>query len=115
MRSKGSFASILAIGALVILVAAPSAAGQAALDQYIPKGNPAGGDKGGGSLDNPVIPSAPNGGERAHKRPLERLPDRVRAAGHPLSRPCVVPAPAGKPCPPPTRPFSAKATPPRTL
>ncbi len=51
----------------MILVAAPNAAGQAALDQYIPTGNPAGGDKGGGSLDSPVIPQGPTEVERAHK------------------------------------------------
>jgi hypothetical protein len=51
---------ILAIGLLGILVAAPSAAGQAAVDQYVPRGNPAGGPHGGGTLDNPygTSPSA---------------------------------------------------------
>ena len=34
---------MLAIGLLGILVTAPSAAGQAAIDQYVPQGNPAGG------------------------------------------------------------------------
>lgn len=65
-RVLGRLAPILAIGAVVILVAAPSASGQAAIDQYIPKGNPAGGNKGGGSLDSPVAPQAPNG-RGAHK------------------------------------------------
>jgi hypothetical protein len=66
-KGKGRLASILGIGALMILVAAPNAAGQAALDQYVPTGNPAGGNKGGGSLDSPVTPQALNGGGRAHK------------------------------------------------
>ena len=61
-RVLGRFAPIVAIGAVVILVAAPSASGQSALDQYVPKGNPAGGDRGAGSLDGPVVPQAPNGG-----------------------------------------------------
>jgi hypothetical protein len=65
-RGLGRFAPIFAVGAVVILAAAPSASGQSALDQYIPKGNPAGGDKGGGSLDSPVAPQASNGGG-AHK------------------------------------------------
>jgi hypothetical protein len=69
----------------VILVAAPNAAGQAALDQYIPKGNPAGGDKGGGSLDNPVIPPAPNGGERAHKRISDIGPGTDKGGKLPLT------------------------------
>jgi hypothetical protein len=60
-RATGRAAPIIAIAAAVILVAAPSASGQAALDQYIPKGNPAGGNKGGGSLDSPVAPQAPDG------------------------------------------------------
>ncbi len=61
-RGKGRFAPILAIAAAVTLVAAPGASGQAALNQYLPKGNPAGGSKGGGSLDSPVNPQAPYGG-----------------------------------------------------
>jgi hypothetical protein len=58
-RALLRIAPILAIGLLGILVAAPSAAGQAALEQYVPKGNPAGGPHGGGTLDNPYpIPAA---------------------------------------------------------
>jgi hypothetical protein len=65
-RGYGRFAPIVAIGAVVILVAAPNASGQSALDQYVPTGNPAGGNKGGGSLDSPVIPQAPGGASAAH-------------------------------------------------
>jgi hypothetical protein len=61
-RFNGRFALILAIGAVVILVVAPTASGQAAFDQYVPKGNPAGGNKGGGSLDSPFAPRGTNGG-----------------------------------------------------
>ncbi len=46
----------------MILVAAPNASGQAALDQYLPKGNPTGANKGGGSLDSPVPPQGTDGG-----------------------------------------------------
>jgi hypothetical protein len=66
-RGFGRLASILAIGAVVILVAAPLASGQSALDQYVPTGNPAGGNKGGGSLDSPVVPQAPGEKSAAHK------------------------------------------------
>jgi len=60
-------APILAIGLLGILVAAPSAAGQAALDQYVPKGNPHGGTRGAGTLDNPYsTPASPTGASQ-HK------------------------------------------------
>ena len=69
-RGIGRFASILVIGAVGILVAAPVASGQAALDQYIPKGNPAGGNTGGGTLDSPVAPQAPSGGS-SHKLPSD--------------------------------------------
>jgi hypothetical protein len=78
-------ASILGIGALVILVAAPNAAGQAALDQYIPKGNPAGGDKGGGSLDSPVIPQGPNGAAAHHKVPRDNGPGTDKGGRLPLT------------------------------
>jgi hypothetical protein len=50
-------APIAAIGLIGILVAAPSASGQAAIDQYVPQGNPAGGSGGAsgslGSLGTP--------------------------------------------------------------
>jgi hypothetical protein len=52
-------ATILAVGLLGILVAAPHAAGQAALKQYTPNGNPARGDRdAGGSLATPIAPSS---------------------------------------------------------
>jgi hypothetical protein len=50
-------APIAAVALLGILVVAPSASGQAAIDQYVPQGNPAGaaggaGGSGGGTLGN---------------------------------------------------------------
>jgi hypothetical protein len=60
-REMGRPAPILAIGLVGILVAAPSASGQAALDQYVPQGNPAGGPKGAGSLANPITAQNPSG------------------------------------------------------
>ena len=62
MRDMGRLAPILAIGLVGILVAAPSASGQAALDQYVPQGNPAGGTEGAGSLANPLTSQTPRGG-----------------------------------------------------
>jgi hypothetical protein len=61
-RIVGRFAPILVIGAVGILVAAPTASGQAALDQYVPKGDPAGGSHDAGSLDNPIVVQFPNEG-----------------------------------------------------
>jgi hypothetical protein len=66
MRKKGRLAPILAIGVVVILVVAPNASGQAALDQYVPQGNPAGGTRGAGSLANPITSEAPSSGN-GHK------------------------------------------------
>ncbi|HEX3562678.1 MAG TPA: hypothetical protein VHU24_07550 [Solirubrobacterales bacterium] len=66
-RVTGRSAPILAIGLVGILVAAPSASGQSAVDQYLPEGNPAGGSGGaGGTLANPVITSGGNA-PRANK------------------------------------------------
>src|SRR3954447_2939610 len=61
-RSLGRFTPVLAIGLLGILVAAPNASAQAALDQYIPQGNPAGGSHGAGSLASPITSQSPSGG-----------------------------------------------------
>jgi hypothetical protein len=61
MRKMGRLAPILVIGLVGILVAAPSASGQAALDQYVPQGNPAGGTEGAGSLLNPLTSQSPHG------------------------------------------------------
>jgi hypothetical protein len=66
MRKVGRSAPILVIGLVGILVAAPNASGQAALDQYVPQGNPAGGSKGAGSLANPITSQTPSGGN-GHK------------------------------------------------
>jgi hypothetical protein len=57
---------ILVAGLLGIAIAAPSAAGQAAIDQYVPKGDPAGGSGGAGTLDSPI--STPgSSGTSSHK------------------------------------------------
>lgn len=60
-RVAGRWVPILAVGLIGSLVAAPSALGQSAVDQYFPQGNPAGGSGGaGGTLANPVITSGGN-------------------------------------------------------
>jgi hypothetical protein len=71
MRSSLKMVPILAIGLFVMLVAAPGAAAQAALDQYIPKGNPAGGSHGAGTLNSPISPKAA-GTSAAHKLVSDR-------------------------------------------
>jgi hypothetical protein len=59
-------APVLAIGLLGILVVAPNAAGQAALKQYVPVGNPAGGNgRSGGSLANPIATQPPAPGAKS--------------------------------------------------
>jgi hypothetical protein len=62
-RGLLKMAPIAAVGLLGILIAAPSASGQAAIDQYVPQGNPAGGA--GGAIapsDNLGGPSGTGGG-----------------------------------------------------
>jgi PPE-repeat protein len=56
-------APIAAVGLLGILIAAPAASGQAAIDQYVPQGNPAGGTGGGtiGSSGGLQTPGAVTG------------------------------------------------------
>jgi hypothetical protein len=52
----------VAIGLLGILFAAPSASGQAAIDQYIPQGNPAAGSGGTGTaVGDPLDTLGPGG------------------------------------------------------
>lgn len=50
-QTMRKMAPIMTISLLGILVAAPAAQGQAALDQYVPRGNPAGGSGDGPSSD----------------------------------------------------------------
>jgi hypothetical protein len=57
-RRMVRMAPVLAVGMLGILIAAPNAAGQAAIDQYIPKGDPAG-TGGGGSIATPYGTQGP--------------------------------------------------------
>jgi hypothetical protein len=52
---------VMAIGLLGILVAAPSASGQAAIDQYVPQANPAGGSV--GSARGPTDTLGPGGAQ----------------------------------------------------
>jgi hypothetical protein len=54
-------APVAAIGLIGILVAAPSASGQAAIDQYVPQGNPAGGSGASGAPDGLGIPGGGGG------------------------------------------------------
>jgi hypothetical protein len=88
-RDMKRLAPILAIGAVGILVAAPSASGQSAVDQYIPKGDPAGGSGGaGGSLDNPLITSGGSTKPAAHQVASELGPGtdkggRLPGTGYP--------------------------------
>jgi hypothetical protein len=56
-------APVAAFGLLGILIAAPAASGQAAIDQYVPQGNPAGGSAGAvGSAGDLGTPSGAGGG-----------------------------------------------------
>ena len=73
-------APILTIGLLGILIAAPSASGQAALEQYVPSGNPAGGPHGGGTLDNPY--PVPPAYATKHKAVSNTQPAPKRAPGY---------------------------------
>jgi hypothetical protein len=76
-------APLFAVGLLGILVVAPNAAGQAALKQYVPQGNPTG-DSGsaGGSLANPItagtgskpIGSNPKGTDKGGTLPIVDYP-----------------------------------------
>ena len=79
-------APVLALGLLGILVVAPNAAGQSALKQYVPEGNPAGGSgRPGGNLVNPIsaAPTGPgskpiaakqSGSEKGGRLPLTDYP-----------------------------------------
>jgi hypothetical protein len=58
-RHLGRKWPVFAIGLLGILVVAPNAAGQAALKQYVPQGNPAGGTGGGHTLASPFPSPGP--------------------------------------------------------
>jgi hypothetical protein len=49
---------VLAIGLIGILIAAPNASGQAAVEQYIPQGDPAGGS--GGAQTGQAVPGVPS-------------------------------------------------------
>jgi hypothetical protein len=57
-------APIMAIGLVGILVAAPSASGQAAVEQYTPNADPAGGS--GGAVSAPSDTLGPHGGQIGH-------------------------------------------------
>ena len=60
----------IAVAALAaILIGAPSASGQAAVDQYVPTGTPGGGSAGGGTLVSPYNPQGPVGAARQAVKP----------------------------------------------
>jgi hypothetical protein len=65
-RDLLKMAPIMAIGLVGILVAAPSASGQAAVDQYIPQGGPAGGSGGAVSASSDTL--GPQGGQIGHRK-----------------------------------------------
>jgi hypothetical protein len=58
-RSILRIGPIAVAGLLAILVAAPSASGQSAVDQYVPNGNPTGGAGSSGTLASPYISHGP--------------------------------------------------------
>ena len=67
----------MALGALVIgmLVAAPYASGQAAVDQYVPQGNPGGGSTGHSAGPGPTFDSlGPGGGQPGPKKIEAKTP-----------------------------------------
>ncbi len=64
-RGLLKMAPIMAIGLIGILVAAPNASGQAAVDQYIPQGGPAGGS--GGAVSGPSDTLGPAGAQLGHR------------------------------------------------
>jgi hypothetical protein len=64
-RGSLKMAPILAFGLIGILVAAPSASGQAAVEQYTPQGSPAGGS--GGAVSGPSDTLGPAGAQIGHR------------------------------------------------
>jgi hypothetical protein len=77
---------VLVIGLVGILIAAPSASGQAAIDQYVPQGNPAGGPggtpngqsgslgPGGAGLSNQVVAEPKRGSSGGGTLPFTGYP-----------------------------------------
>jgi hypothetical protein len=55
-------APIAAVAVIGILIAAPTASGQAAIDQYVPAGDPGNGaGQGAGGVTESLLPSGPGG------------------------------------------------------
>jgi hypothetical protein len=73
-----AMAPVSAIGLLGILIAAPSASGQAAIDEYIPQGNPAGGS-GGASIGPSNSALGPGGAGPTHQ--IAAKPDSGSRSG----------------------------------
>jgi hypothetical protein len=77
-RASVTMSLTCAIGLLGILIAAPSASGQAAIEQYIPQGNPAGGS-GGASIGPSDSALGPGGAGPAHQ--IAAKPDSGSRSG----------------------------------
>jgi hypothetical protein len=78
-------APIMTIALLGILVAAPAASGQAALDQYVPRGNPAG-ESGGGPRSDTLGPlTSPSNAGPTDKSPGDASAKGGSFAGYPLT------------------------------
>ena len=75
---------VLAIGLIGILIAAPNASGQAAVEQYIPHGDPAGGS--GGAQTGQAVPGVPSdtlgpGGAQIGPRSIAAKPEHGSSSG----------------------------------
>jgi hypothetical protein len=64
-RDSLKMAPIMVVCLVGILIAAPSASGQAAVDQYIPTGSPSGGSGGAGSASSDTL--GPTGAQIGHR------------------------------------------------
>ena len=75
---------VVAIGLIGILFTAPNASGQAAIDQYIPQGDPAGGS--GGAHTGQAVPGVPSdrlgpGGAQIEPRKTATKADKGTSSG----------------------------------
>jgi len=72
-------APIVAVGLVGILVAAPNASGQAAIDQYTPQGGPAGGS--GGAVSGSSDTLGPAGAQIGHRHIAVKPGDSSSSGG----------------------------------
>ncbi len=72
-------APVMAVGLIGILVAAPTASGQAAVDQYTPIGSPAGGS--GGAVSGPSDTLGPAGAQIGHRHIAARPQESSSSGG----------------------------------